>query len=252
VGAVDVQVDPRPLAGEQASEPPRLHLRLLDGFELEADGIPVALPVSAQRLLALVALRSGGPPRSHAAVALWPGAGQYRARGNLRSALWRLRQAGPLLVEGAGEQLRLSPGIDVDAVRLRRASRDVLAGREGDHDALLADGALLPEWDDDWVALERERLTQLRLHALEHLCAELTEEGRFGEAVDAALAAVRADPHRESAHRALIAAHLAEGNAAEAVRRYRACRAMLRRDLGVGPSEQLERLIARHPTVLVG
>src|SRR5437867_4028183 len=63
---------------------------------------------------------------------------------------------------------------------------------------------LLPDWYDDWVALERERLRQLRVHALEQLCDRLLVAERFGEATEAALAASRTEPLRESPQRLLI------------------------------------------------
>jgi DNA-binding SARP family transcriptional activator len=81
-------------------------------------------------------------------------------------------------------------------------------------------GELLPGWYEDWVLVERERLRQLRMHALEALAEKLTEAGRYGVAMQAAYAAVRADPVRESAHRAVVRVHLAEGNVLEALRAY--------------------------------
>jgi hypothetical protein len=63
---------------------------------------------------------------------------------------------------------------------------------------------LLPGWYDDWVLSEAEDWRQLRLHALEALADRLTATGRWGEAADAAGAAVRAEPLRESANAALI------------------------------------------------
>ncbi|MFD6174314.1 BTAD domain-containing putative transcriptional regulator [Streptomyces coeruleorubidus] len=48
---------------------------------------------------------------------------------------------------------------------------------------------------------------------------------------------------RESAHRAVMAAHLSEGNVIEAVRHYRAYRLLLRDELGVERSAQLARMI---------
>jgi hypothetical protein len=72
-------------------------------------------------------------------------------------------------------------------------------------------GELLPGWYEDWVLVERKRLRQLRMHALEALAEKLTEAGRYGVAMPAAYAAVRADPVRESAHRAVVRVHLAEG-----------------------------------------
>ena len=58
----------------------------------------------------------------------------------------------------------------------------------------------------------------MRIHALEALGRTLINVRRFSDAIDAALAAVAAEPLRESAHVVLIEAHLAEGNVSEAVR----------------------------------
>jgi DNA-binding SARP family transcriptional activator len=77
------------------------------------------------------------------------------------------------------------------------------------------------------------------------LCRELTAARRFGEAVQAGVAAIASEPLRESAHRALIGVHLAEGNVAEAMRRFDACRKLLRTQLGIEPSLDLHRLMAR-------
>jgi DNA-binding SARP family transcriptional activator len=59
----------------------------------------------------------------------------------------------------------------------------------------------------------------------------------------AGLAAVGREPLRESAHRALIQAHLAEGNAGEAVRRYRRYAEIADRELGVEPSPMMRALL---------
>jgi DNA-binding SARP family transcriptional activator len=93
------------------------------------------------------------------------------------------------------------------------------------------------------VLAERERFHHLRLHALEALCDRLTAAGRYGEAVDAGLAAVRAEPLRESAHRALIKAHLAEGNHGEASRQYSSYRQLTLAEFGIEPSAHLRELL---------
>lgn len=76
---------------------------------------------------------------------------------------------------------------------------------------------------------------QRLLHALESLSARLATLGRYAEAVEAALNAVDIEPLRESAHRALIQAHLAEGNVAEARRAFREYAGRVRDELGVSP-----------------
>ena len=68
----------------------------------------------------------------------------------------------------------------------------------------------------------------------------LTGAGRFAEAFELGLAALAGEPLRESAHRALVRVHLAEGNVGEAVRQYELCRSLLREKLGVEPSEQMD------------
>jgi DNA-binding SARP family transcriptional activator len=104
-------------------------------------------------------------------------------------------------------------------------------------------GSLLPDWYDDWVLLERERYRQLGLHALEMLSEHLTAARRFGPALEAALAAVAGEPFRESAHRVLIKAHLAEGNASEAIRQYDFYRKLVNDHLGLDPSPAMDALL---------
>jgi DNA-binding SARP family transcriptional activator len=62
--------------------------------------------------------------------------------------------------------------------------------------------------------------------------------------MEAALVALRADRLRESAHRALIRVHLAEGNIAEALRSYDACCSTMLRELGLGPSRHTVELMS--------
>jgi DNA-binding SARP family transcriptional activator len=103
---------------------------------------------------------------------------------------------------------------------------------------------VLPGWyEEDWILEEREAFRQVRLHALEVVCRMLADLGRYSDAVAAGLAAVRAEPLRESAHRALIVAHLREANYGEAIAQYERCCVLLRDELGVAPSPCLRELI---------
>ena len=104
-------------------------------------------------------------------------------------------------------------------------------------------GDLLPDWDEDWILFERERLHQLRVHAIEALSRRFIAAGRYAEAVDAGLAAVAADALRESAHRVLIEAFLGEGNIADARRQFNHFRAVLWESLRLRPSPSLAVLV---------
>ena len=234
-------------------------LHLLGGFELRWMGQAVAVTSGSQRLVAFLALHNRLLPRSYVAGLLWPEVPTGRANANLRAGLWRLPSSCRLVVEQPAQHLRLAIGITVDLYDAVALAQRLLEGSDARAEDDLNGAArqklsaeLLPTWyDDDWVLIERERFHQLRLHGLEALCERLTNVGRFGEAVDAGLAAVAAEPLRESAHRALIRAHLAEGNQGEAGRQYQLCRDLLWRELGVEPSLTLRQLVSRQGPVLV-
>jgi DNA-binding SARP family transcriptional activator len=222
-------------------------LRVLGGFDLRVGPRPVRLSASGRRVLALLAI--GGPAllRETLAGRVWEWSSQSRAHANLRNALWRIRRADRRLVETDHEQVRLGGDVTVDLHASVAEARRLLDRRhtcEAAADAVdLLETDILPDWDDDWVLLERERHRQLRVHALEALSIRLTDEGRFAEAIDTAYAAIAAEPLRESAHDVLIRAHLAEGNRGEATRQFAAYRRLLHDELGLPPSSRLEALV---------
>ena len=216
-------------------------LRLLDGFDAEVDGRSVRLPLGAQRVVAFVALHERPLQRLYVAGSLWLDSPEARAAANLRSALWRIQRLAPSLLDVDARTLRLGGDVRVDLRDAERLARAELGDGGSELAGLGAD--LLPDWYEDWVLIERERFRQLRLRALEAACRRLTEEGRLGEALEAGLMAVSAEPLRESAHRTLVRLHLAAGNAVEARRQYQLCRHLLRSQLGLEPSERMRELV---------
>jgi DNA-binding SARP family transcriptional activator len=224
-----------------------IRLDLMGGFELTCDGLVIDLPSSAQRLLAFLALRDRPLLRTNVAGVLWNETTDEKSCASLRSSLWRLRRSGYDLVEARRADLRLSPNVRVDVRQMIEMTHELLSRRGGgryiDLDDAELGGDLLPDWYDDWVLIERERLRQLRLHALESLAIRRLEAGRHGEAAGAALSAVSIEPLRESAQRVLIRVHLAEGNVGEAMRQYRSYKELIFEELGLAPSEQLESLM---------
>ena len=223
-----------------------IRVSLSGAFGLSTDGESIDVSVPAQRLLAFLALRDHAVDRSHVAGLLWRGSSPARAAGSLRSALWRIRRCGEI-VEITSHGLRLSPAVRVD-VRdtvswARRVADPSHAINDDDVRQALEGGELLPDWDDDWVAVERERLRQLRLHSLEVLSQRLARLGRHSDAIEVGLAALRNEPLRESAHRAVISVHLAEGNPSEALRQYGRFRELLRSELGLEPSPLIKELV---------
>jgi DNA-binding SARP family transcriptional activator len=224
------------------------HLALLEGFALRQRGVDVALTTPARRLLAFLALRDRPMVRDHVAETLWIDATSEHAAGSLRSALFALRRGCAEAVDSSNGRLQVGArlGVDVrDALATARRLISSPASVDLDTRGLPFYGDVLPDWYDDWVVIERERFRELRIHALEVICAQLTSAGRFGEAMEAGLAAVKGEPLRESAHRAVIGVHLAEGNQAQALAEYRCFRDRLAGELGLEPSVRMDELMGQ-------
>jgi DNA-binding SARP family transcriptional activator len=223
-------------------------LGLLGTWGLTGSDVALDVGANSRRLFALLALR-GRCDRSYVSGALWPECSEPHAHGNLRATLSRLhrRNLGGLVACSAGGVLALRPEVEVDVHELIAVARAVLDGdpMPAPRQAVrrLACEDLLLGWYDDWILLERERLRHLRLHALEMLSRQLLSIGDATAAVEAALEAVSVEPLRESAHAALIRAHLAQGNRAEAARQLRQLRVLLRKELEEEPSQLVTDLL---------
>ena len=223
-------------------------VHLFGGPYVSIRGARHSVPEGSKRLLAFVALRRGRVERRQVAGALWPIGDDCRAAGNLRSALWRLRGAGIDVLRCDKWSLILLDHVAVDVHQLKDWADRVISGgptgRDLDRIHLEVDALdLLPGWYDDWTILERERLRQRVLHALEAQSRLLSAVDRHADAVDAALAAIRGEPLRESAQRTLIEAYLREDNWVEAQRALHRYRDLLDHELGVSPSRELAHLV---------
>lgn len=212
-------------------------------------GWPVRVGAAAQRLLALLAVREQSTSRYQAAGMLWPDFPAERAAANLRSVMWRLQRYHPSFDTSFGD-LRLADTVRVDLQAVTESARMLLHSRtplreDHLHELLHANfyDELLPDWSEEWLIAERERFRQLRLHALEELCDQLSAMCWHGSAIDTGLAVVRTDPLRESGHCVLIKAYLAEGNYCEALRQFRRYADLVRTELRVDPSPRLREML---------
>jgi DNA-binding SARP family transcriptional activator len=225
----------------------KIELTLLGGFGLAVDGEPVDLPVSSQRVLTFLALRERPALRAFVAGHLWSHTTDKRSAASLRSALWRIRRIAGELILATPSHLRLSPRVGVDLRRTLAQANRLL----GPPEACTVDDLrleplsedLLPDWYEEWVILEYERVRQLRLYALEVAAERLASLERYGEALQACLTVIRSEPLSERAHRALVKLHLMQGNRGQAVRQYNAFRQLIDRELGTQPSPAMEALL---------
>ena len=225
-----------------------LRVQLLGEFALGSSGETVRLPVGTQRLTAFLALR-GPAHRCCVAGTLWPDVSESQALASLRTGVWRVNRLFPGLITTDGAGLGIAPGTSVDSRDQEVFATRLLRERVEDAQwiaerlPVIWCSELLPGWYDDWVLYERERLNQLRLHALDYLAAFMSRRDDLAVALQLAFEAVRIEPLRETANARLMEVYLAEGNVSDAVHHYEVVRSLLQRELGLEPSAAVSDLL---------
>jgi DNA-binding SARP family transcriptional activator/predicted negative regulator of RcsB-dependent stress response len=209
-------------------------IRLLGRFSVVVDGAPISGDAWRSRRAAdVVKLLALAPAhRMHRAQAmeeLWPESDPEASGTNLRKALHFARHAagGDRAIVNDRGVLVLWPDarVETDVERFEAAARQALDGGDQDSSRLAAElylGELLPDDRyESWSAEPRGRLRRRYLDVLRSaaLWDRLAEE----------------DPTDEQATRALMRAHLDDGERREAIRRFELLREALRDRLGVGP-----------------
>jgi DNA-binding SARP family transcriptional activator len=217
-----------------------LRIRVLETFELEADGRAVPIPPGrpARALLAWLALHPGTHLRAAVAAALWPDVLDASARASLRTALSAVRRsAGEAALVATRERVGLADDVWVDV----RAFDAFLDAGEPQSALELARGELLPGLDEDWVLRARDGHRDRWSSALAAVAASAADP-------EAALALARRraelDPFDEAAHRGLMTTLAAAGETAAALAVYERLSTRLRRELGLAPSTATRALAA--------
>lgn len=222
-----------------------------------------------QSLLAYLVIHRELPhPRQHLAFLFWPNVSEKRARANLRKALYELRKLLPNLddivqIEDHFLQWRNSTDPDFSARGAEKSGKTVTVldvelfaanlmvaeqaiqpevARVALEEAVsLYVGDLLPACYDDWVLLERERLRQRHINALEQLITIL-EQHEVASALTYAQRLLHYDSLHESTYRILMRLHVLNGDRATALHIYHTCVTLLQQELGVEPSDETQRL----------
>jgi DNA-binding SARP family transcriptional activator len=221
-----------------------LRIRAVGEFQIEVDGrdrTPQAFDRAAA-LLAWLALNPGLHPRSAVAAKFWPEVLDESARASLRSALWSLRrqlgdEANGSLV-ATRERVGLGEDVWVDVRELEQLRAE---GRLAD--ALgLADGELLPGFEDEWVFDARDEHRARTVAMLAELAASAESDGDLRRAADLSRRAAVLEPLSEEAHRELMRRLAAAGDRAGALAIYGELRSRLLQTFKVGPSEETRQL----------
>jgi len=141
----------------------------------------------------------------------------------------------------------LEGAVAVDTDRFQKLA--ALALHDGSDRGRFADaiaeypGELLPgDRFEEWATAPRQELARLHRELLIGLGRLEQALGNDGAAAAALRQVLGDDPTDEPAHRALMRLFAANGDRAQAVRQYHACRDALRRELDVDPSGETESL----------
>ncbi|HUG65634.1 MAG TPA: BTAD domain-containing putative transcriptional regulator [Gaiellaceae bacterium] len=233
----------------------RHEFRVLGTLEVATERGEIELGAPRQRvLLALLALNANRVvPRDRIIDVLWGEQPPRTARNALQVAVHELRKAlGADRVEtrGTGYRLALAAGeLDLDRFThlLERAEREDPARAANTlREALsLHRGFALSDLPESaFVAVERERIEELRLVALERRIDTDLAVARHYELVPELESLVAEHPFRERIRGQLMLALYRSGRQADALQAFRDARGALVEELGVEPSHELQELHA--------
>jgi DNA-binding SARP family transcriptional activator len=221
-----------------------LRIRAVGDFRVEVGGEDRTPPAfdRAAALLAWLAVNPGLHPRSAVAARFWPDVLDESARASLRSALWSLRKQLGEDANGALVATRERVGLGDDVwVDVRELERLRSEGKLEDALAL-AEGELLPGFEDEWVFDARDEHRARTAQLLEALASAAETAGDPRRAVDLTRRAAGLEPLSEELHRALMRRLAAAGDRGAALAVYAELRTRMLQKLRIGPSDETRQL----------
>jgi DNA-binding SARP family transcriptional activator/predicted negative regulator of RcsB-dependent stress response len=238
----------------------RLSIRLLGGFQVDLDGVPVTDFKSdkVRALLSFLAVEGDRPhPRDSLAWLLWPDMPDQAALTNLRSTLANLRKvindhgALPPHLIISRETIQFNKNSDywLDALALMSVPIEMLLKQcqvEQSEQALtLYRGEFLRGFSlkdsptfEEWTLLKREQTSRRVIELLHGLATFYEQHNDFEKAQTHTRKMVELEPWNEEAHQQLMRALAAGGQRSAALAHYEACRRILSKELGVEPSRE--------------
>jgi DNA-binding SARP family transcriptional activator len=245
-----------------------LEFRVLGPLEVCSGGVPIALPgLASRRVLAALVLRPGTWVSTDRLMdELWGGQPPVSGRKALQMHVLRLRRAFDAAEPGSSRVLASGPAgyrLEVDPEQVDSARFERMAQATGDtarERDLLAAGLALWRGEplaelalDGALAVELDRIEELRLHALERRLHADLELGRHVDVIAELQRLVAEHPWREGLYFELMVALYRAGRHADALDVYRRARDGFIQELGLEPSPRLralEEAILRHDASL--
>ena len=233
-----------------------IELRILGALDLRtSDGRTLGEALRRSKGVALLAYLAAARPvgfhrRDKVAALFWPDLDKERARGALRTTLFRLR-------DDLGEDVVESRGAEQIAVRRDRLWCDAAAlqlcldrndpvGAAALHQGPMLDGVHIPGTSDafeQWISDERRAMRAGILAAANSRIAHFAAVGDWHEALAIARRACAVAPDDESVARRLISVAISAGDRGTALRAYEEIERVLRREYDVAPSQETVALV---------
>ena len=224
-----------------------LKFHLLGRPQITLNDQPVIDFASEKELLLFcyLACHPGEHSRSQLAGLLWSEMSEERARANLSTAVYNLRQLCPDALEVTRKTVALNPQQPVwlDTTFLQNAAHadtQTQATAVAHYRGLFLEGLYPPNAPelDSWLQQERERWRLSALTGLERLSHEQTRAGKWDEAIATLRRLLDLEPWREESHRLLMRLLASQGQFNAALVQYETCHRLLEEELGVEPMAQ--------------
>jgi DNA-binding SARP family transcriptional activator len=236
-----------------------LEICTLGGLTIRHAGQPLtALKTrKVEALLVYLACTGRAHPRETLAELFWEERTQTQAMTNLRGALSSLRQHVEPYVIITRDSAAIDPAAEIhlDVAELEKhlvSVHDAETAAGVERAVELYKGAFLEGFYlrgargfDEWATLERERIHQRVLQALQDLVAYDLQNGAFRTGIAHANRLLALDALMESAHRHMMLLLAASGQRSAALAQYESCRGLLEEELGVEPSEEIRQTYKR-------
>ncbi|MBI5714097.1 MAG: tetratricopeptide repeat protein [Chloroflexi bacterium] len=215
-----------------------IRLYLLDSFRIERDSKTIHLPTrKVESLLAYLALFPGQHSCEQLAALLWGDSTDEQARHSLRTALAAISKALDDALIADRESVQLNPDMnfwidvkEIEGLEIRDSS-NLQSLISNYHD-------LLPNFYDEWIVRERERLRAIYLDALLQLAQHNRSSSDYARAIETAQRVLAADRANEKAHQHLMFCFAVQGDRIAALKQYDEYTKILREDLNTPPSSE--------------
>lgn len=229
-----------------------LEIRLFGSPQVVVDGKPQSKIPTRKSVLLLARLvlnRSKPQDRNALAFDLWPDVPEARARRNLNTEVWRLKQTLGEAIVADSKSVQFAPEDDcfVDVQSFEAVAVDVPI-EELEKAIANYHGDFLAGYYDDWVLVKRESYQECLMQYLDQCARHYQSNASPRKAIEYVRRILFYNPLHEESHQRLMRLFVQAGDFASAIQQYHQCTELLERELGLKPMPETETLFQRIAT----